>query len=166
MRYLAVLLSLLMPCLAFAADQVLEISVTPTVSSGVAYTAGDVVGSLMTIPLGSRALIQDVVVSDQDVQSGNYDIIFFSSNPSASTFTDNGALTINDADVAKAACPRGVTTQFAGTGSGLTAAAFVSCGIVSGANDSKVYAVLRTNSAVTFTSTTAITVKVTVLSAS
>ena len=78
----------------------------PVVSLSPAYTAGDNVGGLLTIggavlTSGGFAVIETVVLSDSAKQSAALDIVFFDSNPSASTFTDNGALTITSGDITR-----------------------------------------------------------------
>lgn len=82
---------------------------TPTVGTGTAYAAGDVVGVLNTLTnavriSGGNGVIRSVTVSNK---SGVADPAialrawFFDSNPSGSTFTDNAALNIVDADITK-----------------------------------------------------------------
>lgn len=82
---------------------------TPTVGTGTAYAAGDVIGVINTLSnavriSGGSGVIRSVTVSDK---SGVADIAialrvwFFDSNPSGSTFTDNSALNIVDADITK-----------------------------------------------------------------
>ena len=76
------------------------------------YSAGDLVGGLLHIggiagevpgsgvPLGG-GLIQSVVITDLAILSIDKDIVFFDANPAATTFTENGALDIDDADLPK-----------------------------------------------------------------
>lgn len=78
---------------------------TPTVSNGVAYSAGDLIGGKMTLLEATRenrsGRINTVVISDKGKQNAIIDVIFFKSDPSATTFTDNGAFTLADADLLK-----------------------------------------------------------------
>lgn len=69
-----------------------------------AYAAGDCIGGLQTIECArivkpSDKVVHSVVVSDAAAQSAALSIIFFKKNPAASTFTNNAALTIADADL-------------------------------------------------------------------
>lgn len=84
---------------------VLSASVTPTVST-TAYTAGDVIGAKMTLASLARVaagsgLIQSVLLHSKSAQTGAVDLLLFSADPSASTFTDNLALALNAADFDK-----------------------------------------------------------------
>lgn len=79
-------------------------SAAPTVTAG-AYSAGDVLGVLMTITNAARdtglgGRIRSVGMFDEGANGevDDIDIFFFGDNPSGSTFTNNGALAIVDAD--------------------------------------------------------------------
>lgn len=84
-------------------------SSTPTVSATPDYTTGDNMGGKITIEkigrlhrlIDSRGIIQSVVITDKSGQNLDIDVIFFDSDPSGTTFTDNAALTIVDADLVK-----------------------------------------------------------------
>jgi hypothetical protein len=71
-----------------------------TVTANSAYSSGNVVGSKQTIALPNvPALIQNVTVSDRD--AGNHaplTVLFFESDPSASTITDKTAFVEAAAD--------------------------------------------------------------------
>ncbi len=72
-----------------------------------AYGSGDVLGTQNPIEIecltsdNGTAVIQSLVLGDLDGQNGAIDMIVFNDNPSATTFTDNGALDIADADLTK-----------------------------------------------------------------
>jgi len=72
-----------------------------------AYAAGDVLGTQNPIEIecltsaNGTAIIQSLVIGDLDAQNGAIDMIVFNDNPSATTFTDNSALDIADADLTK-----------------------------------------------------------------
>lgn len=82
-----------------------NIRITPTISTG-AYTAGDNVGGKMSLtPVAMEprtGTIMSVTVADLAKQSAAIDILLFDSDPSATTFTDNAALDVADADLLKA----------------------------------------------------------------
>lgn len=81
------------------------ISVTPTLSATPDYAQDDVLGGLMTIQNATRVAagggtLKAITVSSK-VAAGNVRVIFFKSNPSATTFTDNAVLALNTADYDK-----------------------------------------------------------------
>jgi hypothetical protein len=81
------------------------LTATPTVSTS-AYTSGDNVGGKVTLSdvcrgqMGS-GLIQSVVITSKSIQTATFDVVFFNADPSGSTFTDNVAQAIVDADLSK-----------------------------------------------------------------
>ena len=83
------------------------VEVTPTVDTS-AYASGDLVGTKMefgSAVLGDDGIklqggmIQSVIVTDLGKQSSSLDIVFFDADPSNTTFTDNAALDVDDADL-------------------------------------------------------------------
>ncbi len=80
-----------------------NISNTPTVTAG-AYTTGMVAGGKQSLASAVRAsggsgVIQSVSISKKTALSAPYDVYFFYSDPTNSTFTDNSALAVNVADL-------------------------------------------------------------------
>ena len=81
-----------------------SVVVTPAVSTTPAYTAGDNVGGKLTIPvvgLTSEGTIAWIVLTDKGKQNAAMQLIIFFTDPSNTTFTDNGALTVHDLDLVK-----------------------------------------------------------------
>lgn len=80
-------------------------SVTPTVTASSAYTANTVVGGLLTfansVDTAGSGLLQSIVINSKSVQTAGFKLAVFNANPTASTFTDNVAPSINSADVNK-----------------------------------------------------------------
>ena len=79
---------------------------TITVSTSPAYSAGDLVGGKLTLSSllrtsGGTGLLQSILLRDTSNQKAALELIIFDSDPSSTTFTDNGALSINAADVPK-----------------------------------------------------------------
>lgn len=78
-----------------------QISVTPTVSASVAYTAGDQVGALMTFPglagSGKSARLVHASVYDKDNQNAVLHAAIFGSFPTIAS-VDNGALAVTAAE--------------------------------------------------------------------
>lgn len=80
------------------------VKTTPTVTAG-AYTAGDCFGAKQTIAAAARVsggggTIRAVSMFDEgaNILASDIEVIFFDSDPSGSTFSDNAALAIVDAD--------------------------------------------------------------------
>lgn len=92
----------------------------PTTAAG-AYAAGDVVGTLMTITSaalvsGGSGVIENIVINDKANVISNLDLVLFSANPSASTFTDNAAYTVNAADWDKIMAAANIDNVYAAAG--------------------------------------------------
>ncbi len=84
---------------------------------GAAYASGDVLGDQSPIEIknfvrnaGGTSVIQSLVVNDLSNQSGAIDVVVFDSEPTSTTFTDNAALDINDADLTKVIAVISVTS--------------------------------------------------------
>lgn len=79
-------------------DAALTLSTAP-------YSAGDLLGTLLTCAAarvaGQGVVVLHVTATDLGKQDKALDVVFFDSAPSASTFTDNGALDVADADLPK-----------------------------------------------------------------
>lgn len=92
------------------------VSATPVINT-VQYSAGDLIGGLLTFTdaLGERrsGVVLSVILTDLAKQSSNIDVIFFDSNPTNTTFTNNAALTIADADLTKVVGALSLTTYIA-----------------------------------------------------
>jgi hypothetical protein len=80
----------------------IRIATSPTISAGVAYAAGDALGGRMelgiaTLPTGNAAIIEKVVIVDDDQELAPIDVVFFDGlfNPTA----DNSPFDPDDADL-------------------------------------------------------------------
>lgn len=86
-------------------SQILPFSQAITVSTSPAYSTNDNIGGKLTMTglVGGtgQGLLQQVELVDQAAQNSAIDIYFFNADPSNTTFTDNGAMDIADADMAK-----------------------------------------------------------------
>jgi len=75
--------------------------------SGAAYASGDVLGTTSPIKIEpiryvyGTAILHSIVTQDLSAQGGAIDLVVFDSQPTATTFTDNSALDIADADLPK-----------------------------------------------------------------
>lgn len=79
------------------------LTATPTVTAG-AYTTGQVVGGKISLAGAARVnggsgIIQSALVTVKTALTAPYDVLFFSTDPSNSTFTDNAACAVNVADL-------------------------------------------------------------------
>lgn len=110
MKTLLALLLLLIASPALAQTQGVTTTyvrtVTPVINTS-AYAAGDCVGGLQTIANAVRTggpgsgLIENFTVLDATGANAAIDIVFFSANPTNSTFTNNAACAVNAADLGK-----------------------------------------------------------------
>ena len=78
---------------------------TPTVTGDTAaYATGDNVGGLLTmqdvtLSEAGSGVIRFVQIMSKSLQTATFDVIFFNASPAASTFTNNAAQDIADADL-------------------------------------------------------------------
>lgn len=81
--------------------QYAEVNVTPTIEAG-AYATGDLITALMVLPNPYVSRLQceldTIIIRDAAAQSAAMDIVFFDTEPAATTFTLNSALTIHATD--------------------------------------------------------------------
>ncbi len=120
MKRLSVLICfLLIPVSAFANPPITIFSTaTPTVDTS-AYASGDLIGGKLTFnnALGDQSgtgAVNSIKIVDQAAQASDLDLVIFSSNPTNTTFTDQVALDIADADLSKvvAVITLGSSTRF------------------------------------------------------
>lgn len=143
-----------------------QVSVTPTVSSGAAYSANDQVGGIQTIPIPDGVALDSVKlhcvhVVDSSSQSAALTLFLFNTLPTVAS-SDNAALNISDAEMVAnashvtfiAAASYGVTSANTMGGSGDD-----SSGHPMRPTTNNVYAVVATTGTPTYTSTTALTFK-------
>lgn len=81
-----------------------DITVTPTVTSG-AYSAGDIVGALMTFNTGigfnRRLIINEISVMVKAAVTSSLNAVLLNADPTSTTKTDNAAYSLNAADAFK-----------------------------------------------------------------
>ena len=88
--------------------QMIVAEATPTVDTS-AYATGDCIDGKLEFTvatrgdplqaLGGSGIIESVVVTDRAKQDVALDLVLFDSDPASTTFTDNAALDIDDADL-------------------------------------------------------------------
>jgi hypothetical protein len=134
-----------------------EVCVTPVVTSGSAYSAGNVVGGLITFAnamlSANSGSLQSIRMTTKSVQSAEFDISFLSALPSAPSteFPDKAAPAIAAADVGLVLPPIKLTTNFSGLGTHTVYGADAIARAVNNAGSSA-YAVITTPGTPTFTS--------------
>ena len=79
-----------------------DVTVTPTVTAG-AYTAGEIMGGLLTFRTGTAntVLINEVSVMLKVAVTPALTLVLFTADPAATTKTDNAAYSLNAADAFK-----------------------------------------------------------------
>lgn len=162
-----VFLALLLFATSAHAGEIKCVSVTPTVDTS-AYATGDLIGGKLTFTgLGGydQNLVLSATVYDAAAQAVDLDLVIFSSDPSLTTFTDQAAFDIADADLAKVAqvFNFGAISRFAFADNSVhqllnqTAPLKVTA---SGANSRTFYASLISRGTPTFAASTDVTVKI------
>ena len=131
-----------------------EVCVAPTVTASSAYTAGNVVGGLITFPSAllspNSGILHSVRLTSKSVQTAEFDVSFFSSAPST-TFTDKTAPSIAAADVGLVQMVVKLTNYYSGLG---THTVYSAEGISRAINEvgTSTYAVIVTTGTPTFAS--------------
>jgi hypothetical protein len=70
------------------------------------YASGDLLGVKLTLTnairvSGGSGLLQSIILHDLSNQKGALDVVIFDSDPSGTTFTNNAAFDVADADIVK-----------------------------------------------------------------
>ena len=142
----------------------LYISASTTVGTGVAYATGDNVAGKISLTdarfYGLNGLaIRGIGLSDTSKQSAQTDVVFFHTNPSTSTFTDNVAQTIADAEIGNIL---GIVNIPAANYAAFVdnSFAYVQCNVPLYSSTTILYAVLVTRGTPTYTEAGALQLKV------
>ena len=141
----------------------IEACAVPVITASSAYTANNEVGPLITLTPTFRGtgtgapdaggIVQSIRLDFKDAQTTTFKAYEFSSNPSASTWTDKSGPSINAADVFKVLPPITLSVSDSGLGTHTVYGAdqLARAHVASGASD---YWVLVTTGTPTFGSTT------------
>lgn len=104
---------------AQSSGQARLMTAAPTVDTN-AYATGDLVGGKLTFtnvlkPITGSGYLVSVLMSDLSATAVDFDIVIFREDPTGTTFTDNAAFDIADADLPKvlAVVTLGSTSRFA-----------------------------------------------------
>lgn len=169
LKFFLTFLSLVIPALAFADTPIVThtktVSVVPVVDTNI-YAANDNVGGKLTFSDIVRAQVysgevRSVTVTDLGGDSANLNLILFKSDPTATTFTNNAAMDIADADLDKIICVIPLTTHYVFADNGASTAVYVGCAFEL-SNSQTLYGALVATGTPTLDAADALTVKLTV----
>lgn len=159
---------------------VLVVESTPTIDTNI-YTSGDLVGTKISLTPAVRAIelpsiikgtgtIVSVIITDLGKQDATIDVVFFDTDPSNTTFTNNTALTINDTDLLNIIGLATIDTwkDFVNNSVGITSAAIAFPLVLQETTtpttpDTTLYAAMVTRGTPTYASTTDLTLRVGIL---
>ena len=141
-----------------------HLTAAPTVTAG-AYTTGMVVGGLLSLSSAARVnsgsgLIQSVNITVKTALTAPFDVLFFDTDPTNSTFTDNAALAINTADLPYLCGVAHCTDLISGGTPQVLQAANLALPFKLSAAATTLYAVIVIRGGETFASTSAIGISV------
>ncbi len=140
------------------------ISPTVTVSTTPAYTAGDVVGGILTLTnamrtSGGTGILESIFINDASNQKAALDIYIFDSNPAAGTYTDNAAVVFST-DLTKLIARIPVAAaDYVTNNSQATAHEKAIGAIMKASGSANLFAVIVTSGTPTYAATTAITIR-------
>lgn len=143
------------------------VTVAPTVTAASAYTSGNTLGSLLTFTNAARVaagsgIIQNVSIDFKSAQTAPVDLLLFIASPSGSTVTDKTAVAVAVGDFDKQLAPIHITDcTNTGTTSVCSATALGIAFALPAGRD--LYAIAVTRGTPTFTATTDVSVRLTVL---
>lgn len=144
------------------------INATPTIDTAI-YASGDLVGGKLTFAGAAKegvgsGTIHTVVISDLDKESANVDLVIFNSDPTGTTFTNNAAFDIADADLPKVACVISITTHATFNDNGVSYANGTNCVFeIADAATPTLYGALVVRATPTYTTAADITVRLSIL---
>lgn len=146
-----------------------RITVTPTIETS-QYVTGDLVGEKLTFSgafLGqngpSTGVVQSIVLKDADKKSAALDIVLFDSDPSGTTFTDNAAFDVADADLTKIVGVVSLTTYFAFNDNSVSYSGDLNMPFEIAAGGSALYGAIVSRATVTYTAGTDLAVTIGVM---
>lgn len=143
------------------------ISVTPVINTAI-YASGDLLGTKMTFANAGRpdigsGVIQTVTILDKAALGADIDVIIFDSDPSATTFTNNNPLTVNDADLTKILCVIPVTTDAAFVDNGVSYSNGTNCVFKGASAATTLYVAMVVRGTPTYVSASDITLRLNIM---
>lgn len=137
-----------------------DVTATPTVTAG-AYSAGDIMGALLTFRTGTAnaVLINEVSVMLKVAVTPALTLVLFTADPTSTTKTDNAAYSLNAADAFKVRKAIPLSTLYDhGTPNEYSSGA-VNIVATPGGGDDKLYGLLIDATGVTLTGTSDVQVR-------
>jgi hypothetical protein len=139
------------------------VSVTPTVDTA-AFATGDIIGTKMAfnvMPFKDRGgcILDQVMIADLAKQALAIDLVLFGTDPAATTFTENAAGDVDDADLSKVIGVVSLTTHVALNDNGLTYARGIGLPIrIAPDHNGMIYGVLVARGSLDYVAATDVTV--------
>lgn len=159
-RLILAFLLLLAPSLALAQTYPIttSVSASPTCDTS-AYATGELIGGKLTYTQALRkgtGYIVGVIVTDLSAQASDLEVVIFNANPTGTTFTDQAAFDIADADITKVAGSVlfGSSNRFAYADNGVKTSFSPPIPLVSATGDGTFYAALISRGTPTFAAST------------
>ena len=139
-----------------------DVTVAPTVTSG-AYSAGDIMGALMSFPTGSNnaVIVNEISVMIKAAVTPTLNFVLFTADPTATTKTDNAAYSLNAADAFKVRKTIPVTTLYDHGTPNEYSSGGINLVVVPGGGSNVLYGLLVDATGVTLTSTSDVQVRMT-----
>lgn len=176
MKRLLLALALILPDCAFADKRdtpTVFVSASPTCDTS-AYATGELIGGKLTFSYATQekagtGYIVSVAVMDLSAQAVDMDLVLFGANPAATTFTDQAAFDIADADASKviAVINLGSSSRFAFADNGVKFLSGLSIPVRSidsnNANTQTIYGALVSRGTPTFAAATDVKITLAIL---
>lgn len=141
-----------------------DVAVAPTVTAG-AYSAGDIMGALMSFPTGAgrgaAVIVNDITVMLKAAVTPSLKFVLLTADPSSTTKTDNAAYSLNAADAFKVRQTIPVTTLMDHGTPNEYSSGPVNLVVVPGGDTDVLYGLLIDGTGVTLTSTSDVQVRMT-----
>lgn len=163
------LIFLLVPISAFAqvvSTKTTVVEAAPVVDTS-AYATGELIGGKLTLANATASstftgIISNVVIIDKDKEGADLDVVFFDTNPTATTFTDQAAFDPDDVDLLNIICTVSVTTDVSFSDNGMSYANNVNCPFRT-TDNSTIYAAIVSRGSPTYTSSSDLLLRVGIL---
>lgn len=146
------------------------ILVTPVIQASPDYSTGDLVGGKLELLnavkfSGGGGRIQSVIITDKAKVSVNKDVIFFTADPENTTFTENGALTVDDDDLSKIIDVAQITTWATVANNGMGSALDLAMPFVLPSDKTSLFCAIVERGTTDYVSTADLTLKVGIMAA-
>lgn len=142
------------------------VEAAPTVDTS-AYATGELIGGKLTLTNATAytvysGIISNVTIIDKDKEGADLDVVFFDTDPTATTFTDQAAFDPADADALNIICTISLTTDVAFANNGLSYANNQNCPFKTNSSNT-IYAAIVSRGSPTYTSSSDLLLRVGIL---